>query len=122
MLQLSTRLLHQLANLRFLFFDGLAALYVISGLFGFFQGGLVPMYGVVVREYFPASKAGGTLGIIIMATLVGMAFGGWISGVIYDATGSYHMAFLNGLIWNLGNVAIVAFLMLRRRQATPAMA
>lgn len=101
----------------YLFFDSLVSLYVISGLFGLFQGGLVPMYAVIVREYFPLAKAGSTLGIIIMATLFGMALGGWTSGYIFDATGSYSLAFLNGLAWNFVNVSIVVFLMLRRKMA-----
>ncbi|HEV2573806.1 MAG TPA: MFS transporter [Beijerinckiaceae bacterium] len=105
----------------YLFFDGLASLYIISALFGLFQGGLVPMYAVIVREYFPASKAGATLGLVIMATLFGMAFGGWFSGLIFDWTGSYRLAFLNGLLWNLINVAIVAFLLFKRKfTAQPA--
>lgn len=112
--------LQGLALFLYLFFDGLISLYVISGMFGLFQGGLVPMYAVIVREYFPSSKAGGTLGIIIMATLLGMALGGWMSGYIYDVTGSYHLAFLNGLLWNLVNVAIVCFLIIRRKLAAPA--
>lgn len=99
----------------YLFFDGLASLFVISALFGLFQGGLVPMYAVIVREYFPGSKAGATLGLVIMATLFGMAFGGWFSGLIFDWTGSYRLAFLNGLLWNLLNVAIAAFLLLKRK-------
>lgn len=98
-------------------FDGLASLYLISALFGLFQGGIVPMYAVVVREFFPAAKAGGTLGVIIMATLVGMALGGWMSGLVYDATGDYQMAFLNGLAWNLVNLAICALLIWK--QARP---
>ena len=105
----------------YLFFDGMASLYVISALFGLFQGGIVPMYAIIVREYFPASKAGGVLGLVIMATLFGMAFGGWFSGLIFDWTGSYRLAFLNGLLWNLLNVAIVAFLLMKRR-LTPAVA
>jgi MFS family permease len=99
----------------YLFFDGLASLYIISALFGLFQGGIVPMYAVIVREYFPASKAGGIVGLVVMATLFGMAFGGWFSGVIFDWTGSYRLAFLNGLMWNLLNVSIVAFLLMKRR-------
>ncbi len=106
----------------YLFFDGMTSLYVISGLFGLFQGGIVPMYAVIVREYFPADKAGSTTGIIIMATLFGMAAGGWMSGYIFDLTGSYRMAFLNGLAWNLVNVAIAAFLLLKSRAGTPARA
>ena len=95
-----------------MFFDGLFSLYVISALFGLFQGGIVPMYAIIVREYFAPQEAGTRLGIVLMATLGGMALGGWMSGVIFDLTGSYQAAFLNGLGWNLVNVAIVAWLLL----------
>ncbi len=97
----------------YLFFDGLVSLYIVSGLFGLFQGGLVPMYAVIVREYFPPREAGTKLGIVLMATLVGMAFGGWMSGFIFDVTGSYQAAFLNGLAWNMLNVSIATWLLLR---------
>ena len=97
----------------YLFFDGLVSLYIVSGLFGLFQGGLVPMYAVIVREYFPPREAGTKLGIVLMATLAGMAFGGWVSGFIFDLTGSYQAAFLNGLMWNFLNVSIAAWLLLR---------
>ena len=107
--------LQGLALTLYVFFDGLASLYVISALFGLFQGGIVPMYAVIVREYFPASKAGGVLGIIIMATLGGMALGGWMSGLVYDLTGNYQMAFLNGLAWNLVNIFICVVLIRRER-------
>ena len=99
----------------YLFFDGLASLYVISILFGLFQGGIVPMYAVIVREYFPPQEAGVRVGIVIFASIFGMAFGGWISGAIFDYTGSYHAAFANGLAWNLLNVAIAAWLLLASR-------
>ena len=104
----------------YLWFDGLVSLYVISGLFGLFQGGIVPMYAVIVRQYFSPSETGTRLGIVLMATLLGMALGGWMSGWIFDLTGSYQAAFLNGLAWNLANVAIVSWLVLRpgRRLAT----
>ncbi len=106
----------------YVFFDGLTSLYVISALFGLFQGGIVPMYAVIVREFFPASKAGGTLGIVVMATLVGMALGGWMSGFIFDLTGSYRLAFVHGLAWNLVNLSICAFLIWRQQgpQRAPA--
>ena len=97
----------------FLPFNGLASLYVVSALFGLFQGGLVPAYPIIVREFFPPREAGTRVAIILMATLFGMAFGGWVSGAIYDATGSYRAAFLNGIGWNLLNMSI-AFWMLRR--------
>ncbi len=99
----------------YLFFDSLFSLYVISGLFGLFQGGIVPMYAIIVREYFPAGQASTRVGLVIMMTILGMALGGWMSGVIFDATGSYQLAFLNGLAWNLLNVSIAGFLLLRSR-------
>ncbi|MDN2568532.1 MFS transporter [Aquibium sp. A9E412] len=96
-------------------FDGLAALYVVSLVFGLAQGGIVPSYAIIVREYLPAREAGQRVGIVIMATIVGMAFGGWLSGWIYDLTGSYDAAFVNGIAWNLLNVAVMLFILMRTR-------
>jgi hypothetical protein len=53
-----------------------------------------------------------------MATLFGMALGGWMSGAIFDATGSYDAAFANGLLWNLLNVSIVFWLLVRLERRT----
>ena len=111
--------LQGLALLLFLPFNGLVSLYVISALFGLFQGGIVPSYAIIVREFFSPSEAGTRVGIVITATLFGMALGGWMSGVIYDLTGSYRAAFLNGIGWNLLNLSIALFL-LRRSIAEPA--
>src|SRR4029077_3271314 len=107
------------ALLLFLPFDGLVSLYVISALFGLFQGGIVPSYAIIVREYFPPAEAGARVGTVIMATLFGMALGGWMSGVIFDMTGSYKAAFVNGILFNLLNVSIAGFL-LRRAMVRPA--
>ena len=96
-------------------FDGLMSLYVISALFGLFQGGIVPSYAMIVREYFAPQEAGTRVGTVLMATLAGMALGGWLSGVVFDLTGSYHAAFVNGIAWNLLNVTIVGWLLLRSR-------
>ena len=114
--------LQGLALFLYLLFDGLASLYVISALFGLFQGGLIPMYAVVIREYFSPREVGIRVGLVLMATLVGMAFGGWVSGWIFDLTGSYQAAFLNGLVWNFLNLAIVGWLILRRERLRLAVA
>ena len=107
----------------FLFFDSLGSLYVLSALFGLFQGGIVPSYAVIVREYFPAREVGSRVGIVLMATLIGMALGGWMSGFVFDLTGSYFAAFLNGAAWNALNLLVVATLLLRARgTARPAVA
>jgi MFS family permease len=109
------------ALLLFLPFDGLVPLFVVSALFGLFQGGIVPSYAIIVREYFPPSEAGARVGTVIMCTLLGMALGGWMSGKVFDLTGSYHAAFVNGIAWNLLNMAIAATLLLRvRRVPAPA--
>jgi MFS family permease len=108
-------ILQGVALLMFLPSDALVSLYVVSALFGLFQGGIVPAYALIVREYFPASEAGGRVGTVLMATLLGMALGGWMSGAIFDWTGSYQAAFVNGIAWNLLNVSIVGFLLYRAR-------
>lgn len=106
----------------YLYFDGLTSLYVISGIFGLFQGGIVPMYAVICREFLPPEEAGQRIGVVISATIAGMAAGGYVSGVIYDATASYQMAFLNGVLWNAVNLAAVGLLLWRRNRALPALA
>src|SRR5438067_9696832 len=103
----------------FLPFDGLVSLYVVSALFGLFQGGLVPAYPIIVREFFSPREAGTRVAIVLMATLLGMALGGWLSGALFDFTGSYHAAFINGIAWNLLNFTIACWLLRRswRRSA-----
>jgi MFS family permease len=103
------------ALLFYLFFDSLTSLYLISAMFGLFQGGIVPSYAIIVREAMPAREAATRVGIVIFASVFGMSFGGWISGVIFDVTGSYAAAFANGLAWNVVNMAIVLSLLLRSR-------
>ena len=101
----------------FLPFDGLGSLYVVSAMFGLFQGGIVPSYAIIVREHFPPREAGARVGAVIFGTLVGMALGGWLSGKVFDLTGSYRAAFVNGIGWNLLNLCIVAWLYMRARRA-----
>jgi MFS family permease len=110
------------ALLLFLPFDGLVSLYVISALFGLFQGGIVPSYAIIVREHFPPQEAGARVGTVLMCTLLGMALGGWMSGKVFDLTGSYQAAFVNGIAWNLLNGAIAGWLLWRstRPQAASA--
>jgi MFS family permease len=103
--------LQGIALLLFLPFNGLVSLYVIAALFGLFQGGIVPSYAIIVREHFPAAQAGARVGAVIMCTMLGMALGGWLSGKVFDLTGSYRAAFLNGIAWNMLNLAIVLVLM-----------
>ncbi|WP_370272352.1 MFS transporter [Pseudooceanicola nitratireducens] len=109
--------LQTLALVAYLPSDGLISLYVVSTIFGLSQGGIVPSYAVIVREYLPARQAGSRVGLVIMTTIIGMALGGWMSGWIYDISGSYFLAFLNGIAWNLLNVGIVLMILLRTGRA-----
>ncbi len=110
--------LQMIALLLFLPFTGLVSLYLVSALFGLFQGGIVPAYALIVREHFTPREAGARVGTVLMATLFGMALGGWMSGAIFDLSGSYRAAFVNGIAWNLVNIAIVAALLYRSRART----
>jgi len=103
----------------YLVFDGRISLYVVTALFGLVQGGIVPSYTMIVREYFPPAEAGQRVGAILMTSIFGMAAGGWLSGVIFDVTGSYSAAFVNGVAWNVLNVAIVVWLMMRAGRLRP---
>jgi len=96
-------------------YDGLVSLYLVSMIFGLSQGGIVPSYAVVVREYMPAKDAGAWVGLVLMMTILGMALGGLMSGWIYDLTGSYQAAFINGIVWNGLNIAIMLWLLSRTR-------
>ena len=102
------------ALVMYLPFDGMASLYVVSLIFGLSQGGIVPGYAVIIREYLPPREAGERVGFVIMMTILGMALGGWMSGWIYDLTGSYQMAFINGILWNGLNLSIMTWILLRR--------
>ncbi len=112
--------LQGVALLLFIPFDSLTSLYVISALFGLFQGGIVPSYAIIVREHFPPAEAGARVGLVLMCTLLGMALGGWMSGAVFDATGSYHAAFVNGVLWNLLNLSVVLWLLWRVRRGARA--
>ena len=95
-------------------YNGLVSLYTVSLIFGLSQGGIVPSYALIVREYMPAKEAGARVGFVLMMTIWGMALGGWMSGWIYDVSGSYQMAFLNGIMWNLINIGLVVALFFRK--------
>jgi MFS family permease len=114
--------LQGLSLLLYIPFDGLASLYIVSLVFGLAQGGIVPAYAIIVREYLPPREAGERIGIVIMATIAGMAIGGWLSGWIYDLTGSYSAAFLNGIAWNLLNITVMVLILMRTRPRRPAFA
>ncbi|MBY6201313.1 MFS transporter [Maritalea mobilis] len=114
--------LQMLALFLYLPTTGLMPLYIVSLVFGLAQGGIVPSYALIVREYLPPKEAGARVGFVIMATILGMALGGWMSGWIYDLTGSYRWAFLNGIAFNALNIAIMLGILLRSRPRKPAMA
>ena len=114
--------LQMLALVAFLPFDGLVSLYLISVLFGLSQGGIVPSYALIVRDFFPAREASRLVSLVLMATVLGMAIGGWMSGEIYDLTGSYFAAFLNGILWNVLNLGIAVWLLTGRQRGRKAVA
>jgi MFS family permease len=100
-------------------YDGMVSLYLISLIFGLSQGGIVPGYALIVREYMPAKEAGARVGFVLLMTILGMALGGWMSGWIYDVTGSYQAAFLNGIAWNAIPIVVMLMLVMRTRSKTP---
>ncbi len=111
-----------LALFLFLPFDGLYQLYLVSAFFGLAQGGIVPSYALIVRDYFPAREAATRISLVLMMTVAGMAIGGWLTGEIQAQTGSYEMAFLNGIMFNLVNMSIAGWLLINRMRAQGSLA
>lgn len=110
--------LQGLALFLFIPFDGLVSLYTVSFVFGLSQGGIVPSYAIVIRELMPKSIAGARIGFVIMCTIIGMALGGWISGWIFEKTGSYQLAFLHGILWNFLNISVMVTVFLKYRNSS----
>jgi predicted MFS family arabinose efflux permease len=112
--------LQLLALILYIPFDGLTSLYVVSAVFGLAQGGIVPSYAMIIRDYFPAREAGSRITMVLTCTVLGMALGGWLSGEIFDYTGSYTAAFLHGAAWNMLNLAIAFWLLSNRSRPQSA--
>jgi len=94
----------------FLPFDSQLSLYIVAVFFGLSQGGIVPIYAVIISKFLPSNEVAERVGLIIFATVIGMSLGGWLSGEIYDYTNSYKLAFLNGIFWNVINLSIMIYL------------
>ena len=93
---------------------------IVTGSGGGFGEGIAKAYvhegaRVIVADI--NGEAATRVGLAVSATIVGMALGGWMGGVLFDLTGSYRAAFFNGLLWNLFNLAVVAMVLFRRRPA-----
>lgn len=110
-------LLQMLTLALFLPFDTLTPLYLVAFLFGLSQGGIVPSYAMIVRGAFPAKDAGWRIGMVMSFTLFGMAIGGWMSGYARDLTGDYDAAIINGIAFNILNLAVATWLLFRARRA-----
>ena len=108
--------LQALMLILFMFAESLAGLYLMSALFGLSQGGIVPSYAMIVRRFFAPGQTGWRIAMVLSMTLLGMALGGWLAGLLYDLTGSYRMAFVNAVGFNLLNMAIAGILLRRSRQ------
>ncbi len=97
----------------FLPFNSQLSLYMVSLMFGLSQGGIVPAYAIIIRKYLPLQQAGVRVGLVLGATIVGMALGGWISGEIFDLTQSYYLAFVNGILWNFLNILAIVYVIFK---------
>jgi len=98
----------------YIYVDSLEGLYAVSVYYGLGYGGIVPMYAIIIREYFKISEAGWRIGVIFFFGTLGMALGGYIGGLIYDLTATYTLAFLTAIIFNLLNLTLVVFLVARQ--------
>jgi MFS family permease len=104
-----------LAMAGFLMTQDEVGLFSVSAIFGLAFGGLIPGYIVTVRALFPVEEVSWRIPVVLFPGALGMAAGGWLAGVMYDAYGFYAPAFAAGIGFNLLNVAVILPLVLRER-------
>ena len=92
-----------------------ATLFAISAAYGLGFSGIIPAYIVAIRELYPSREASWRVPCLLFVGMGGMAFGGWFAGALYDHFGFYAPAFASGALFNLFNLALVGFLVLRQR-------
>jgi MFS family permease len=88
-------------------------LFAISAAFGLGFSGIIPAYAVTIRELYPSAEASWRIPLILFTGMSGMAFGSWFAGVLYDHFAYYAPAFATGVAFNVANLAVVAFLVVR---------
>ena len=91
-----------------------AGLFAVSAAYGLGFSGIIPAYVVAIRELFPSSEASWRVPTLLFAGMSGMAFGSWFAGALYDSFGFYAPAFAAGALFNLGNILVVGFLVVRQ--------
>ena len=103
-----------LAVAAFLTTQNEAGLFAISAAYGLGFSGIVPAYIIAIRELYPSREASWRVPCLLFVGMGGMAFGGWFAGALYDHFGFYAPAFAIGALFNLFNLALVGFLVLRQ--------
>lgn len=63
--------------------------------------GLTSIMGAVVFEIFGGRHHGSIFGMIMLAALAGGAAGPWVTGLLYDRTGDYTLAFAIAIVVSL---------------------
>ena len=96
-----------------------AGLFVVAAAYGLGFAGIIPAYSVAVRDVFPSSEASWRMPLTLFAGMSGMAVGSWLAGLLYDQFGTYAPAFMTGIIFNIANVLVIGFLVLRLPRARP---
>jgi MFS family permease len=98
--------LQALAVSLYLFTRELGTFYGLAVLFGFAYGGVMPLYAILVREYFGARIMGTAFGAVALVSTLGMSLGPLAGGWLYDTFGSYFWLFTGSAGIGLGAVAI----------------
>jgi MFS family permease len=99
-----------------------AGLFAVAAAFGFGFSGIIPAYSIAIRDHFPSSEASWRMPLTLFTAMSGMAAGSWFAGFLYDHFGYYAPAFMTGIVFNILNLLVIGFLVVRltgRRRANP---
>jgi len=102
----------------YVFTNSLGSFYALAVLFGFSYGGVMPLYAILIREYFGARIMGTTFGAVSAVATLGMALGPWAGGLFYDTLGGYFWLYMGSFGIGLGAVAIAFTFRPPSRQST----
>ena len=89
-------------------------LYIAVFIFGVGFAGIMPNYALIIRLWYPSNQIGRRVATVYMFAAMGMALGGWLGGTLFDIFGAYMHAFLVGFGFNVMNLIVVGFLLLRQ--------
>ena len=110
-----------LAIATFLAVGHLGEFYALSVVFGLAYGGVMPLYAVLVREYFGVRIMGSMFGAVSAFASLGMALGPFAGGWVFDTFHAYSWLYVGSFAIGLAAVAVALSFPSAKRPPQPSL-